>query len=221
MSLVHEALQKAEREKLRKTGAAPAVPPGPVPKTAPVEPLVVEAMHVNPPAPHLAPARPVPVARPVPPPKSQYALLSVLFACVAVVAIVAIVYLVSRATSTLRESKEVVTASTTTRASADGGSRSVATAPAVPASQPAALTEQGPPRTAVTPAPVAIAATEPAGFKLTGIMKDPVNEGFIAVLNGRTVYEGYSVDGATVKKIERDRVTLDIPGQPDTVLRLF
>lgn len=219
MSLVHEALQKAEREKQRKTGAAPAAPtPAPAPKTSPVEPLAAAAMQVNPPVPHVAPAKPVPVARAVPPPKSQYALLSVLFACVAVVAIVAIVYLVSRATSTLRESREAVTASTTTRASADGGSRSVAT---VPASQPAALTEQGHPKAAVTPAPVAIAVTEPAGFKLTGIMKDPSSEKFAAVLNGRVVYEGYSVDGATVKQIERDRITLEIPGRPETVLRLF
>jgi len=35
---------------------------------------------------------------------------------------------------------------------------------------------------------------------------------YAAVLNGRVVYEGYHADGATVKSIERDRVTLDVSG---------
>ena len=41
-----------------------------------------------------------------------------------------------------------------------------------------------------------------------------------AVLNGRTVFEGYVMDGITIKKIERDRVTIEINGQ-ESVLRQF
>ena len=43
---------------------------------------------------------------------------------------------------------------------------------------------------------------------------------YSAVLNGRVAYEGYYIDGATVERIEPDRVTLDVKGQK-TVLRLF
>ena len=50
-------------------------------------------------------------------------------------------------------------------------------------------------------------------------MKDPDGKP-VAVLNGRVAYEGYFVDGATVKKIDPDRVTLDVKGQ-ELVLRLF
>lgn len=50
-------------------------------------------------------------------------------------------------------------------------------------------------------------------------MKDPDGK-YVAVLNGRVAYEGYYIDGATVKKIERDRVTVEVTGR-ETVLRLF
>ena len=50
-------------------------------------------------------------------------------------------------------------------------------------------------------------------------MTDPDGK-YVAVVNGRVTYEGSYVDGATVKKIERDRVTIDDHGR-DTVLRLF
>ncbi len=49
-------------------------------------------------------------------------------------------------------------------------------------------------------------------------MKDPDGKP-VAVINGRVTYEGYYVDGATVEKIEADRVTLDIKGQK-ALLRL-
>ena len=49
-------------------------------------------------------------------------------------------------------------------------------------------------------------------------MKDPDGKS-VAVINGRVTYEGYYVDGATVDKIEADRVTLDIKGQK-ALLRL-
>lgn len=50
-------------------------------------------------------------------------------------------------------------------------------------------------------------------------MTDPDGK-FVAVLNGRVAYEGYYIDGATVKKIERNRVTIDADGH-EQVLRLF
>jgi hypothetical protein len=40
------------------------------------------------------------------------------------------------------------------------------------------------------------------------------------VINGHVTYEGYYVDGATVEKIETDRVTININGQK-AILRLF
>ena len=61
--------------------------------------------------------------------------------------------------------------------------------------------------------------TDESSFKLSGIMKDPDGKR-VAVLDGRVAYEGYFIDGATVKKIETDRVTLDVKGH-DVVLRLF
>ncbi len=44
--------------------------------------------------------------------------------------------------------------------------------------------------------------------------------GFGAVINGKNVREGYYIDGAIVKKIERDRVTLNVNGN-EVVLRLY
>lgn len=49
-------------------------------------------------------------------------------------------------------------------------------------------------------------------------MKDPDGR-LSAVVNGRIVYEDGYVDGATVKKVERDQVTLDVNGR-ESVLRL-
>jgi type II secretory pathway component PulC len=73
----------------------------------------------------------------------------------------------------------------------------------------------------VAPVKVETPVSEPATpvLKLTGIvvMPDGVHT---AVINGKTVYESHFVDGAVVKKIERDRVTLEVNGR-DVVLRLF
>jgi hypothetical protein len=121
-----------------------------------------------------------------------------LIGCVAIVAIMAIVFLVSNASSALRQSKESPTG-----------------AAAVPAElQPTAK----PPTDSAAPPQVAPAIDE-SKYKLSGIMKDPDGK-YVAVLNGRVAYEGYYIDGATVEKIEPDRVTLDVNGQK-TVLRLF
>ncbi|HUJ09350.1 MAG TPA: hypothetical protein VL171_04930 [Verrucomicrobiae bacterium] len=55
-------------------------------------------------------------------------------------------------------------------------------------------------------------------FKLTGIMNLPDGD-LLAVINGKVVVEKNYVDGATVKKIDRDQVTLDLNGH-DFVVRL-
>ena len=50
-------------------------------------------------------------------------------------------------------------------------------------------------------------------------MRDPDGK-YVAVLNGRVAYEGYYIDGATLKKIEEDRATIEVNGR-EQVLRLF
>ena len=215
MSLVHEALQKAARERQRKVGAAPSTP---APPPHPVAPQAVHAPVVHPPV-AATPAvsvtrevlayKPTPVAEP--PQETNRLLLPVLIGCVAIVAIIAIVFLVSNAPSMLRQSKE---------------SPVVAAAAGVPAEKPIMPAE--PPPTAQPPADSAappIAPTPAAStineskYKLSGIMKDPDGK-YVAVVNGRVAYEGYYIDGATLEKIDPDRVTLDVKGQK-AVLRLF
>ncbi len=69
------------------------------------------------------------------------------------------------------------------------------------------------------PAPV---AERPAAntdrFKLTGIMK--MGEEYSAIINGHVVAREQFVDGAVVKAVESDRVTLTVNGR-DVVVRLF
>jgi len=71
----------------------------------------------------------------------------------------------------------------------------------------------------VVPAPV---AERPAAntdrFKLTGIMK--MGEEYSAIINGHVVAREQFVDGAVVKAVESDRVTLTVNGR-DVVVRLF
>ena len=213
MSLVHEALQKAEREKQRKVGATrstPATVPTPQPVHVPAVPSFAATVPVTPASRETVAHKPAPAVEE--PPKTNPFLLPALIGCVAVVAIIAIVFLVSNATSAFRQSREV------------------STAPAITASAPVAKTpEPSPPHRAVpTPVesstPVSVPpSAAPAGtdsqYKLSGIMKDPDGK-YVAVLNGRVAYEGYYIDGATVKKIEHDRITLEVTGR-ETVLRLF
>ena len=82
-----------------------------------------------------------------------------------------------------------------------------------------------PPVTAVTPAPAAVPAVASADstandprFKLTGIMQ--LGEKYSAVINGHVVAREQYVDGAIVKSVERDRVTLNVDGR-EIVVRLF
>jgi hypothetical protein len=215
MSLVHEALQKAEREKQRKLGTTPSAP---VSHAAPqtIAPAVVHTpvgpasvAHV---APATVPHKPAAIVEE--PTETNDFLLPGLIGCVAIVAIIAIVFIVSNATSVLRQPKEsspvAVTAAIPT-----------ATAQTAPAAAPQPTAAQTPAESAApvnVPPPVA-PVTDESKYKISGIMKDPDGKP-VAVLNGRVAYEGYFIDGATVKKIETDRVTLDIKGR-ELVLRLY
>ena len=208
MSLVHEALQKAEREKQRKLGTVPSAPvslgtPHPVSTPvfhAPVTTATVAS--VARPAGSHSPAAPV-----VEPQKTNNILLPALIGCVAIVAMIAVVFLVSNATAVLRQSKE----NSPVAASAAPAPATKSTSFAAPAQVDSAAPATVPP----TASPV----TDESNYKLSGIMKDPDGKR-VAVLDGRVAYEGYFIDGATVKKIETDRVTLDVKGH-DVVLRLF
>jgi hypothetical protein len=166
MSLVYEALRKAEREKERKTVAPPA--------PAPSRPVATEK----------------PVSQPVTPARR--------FPWGAIAGIVALAVLVAGVVIVLA------------RQASTGGTRSVASMP--PSATPVASAEQAPP-----PQPALITENDPR-FKLTGIMGRP-DGGFGAIINSRAVYEDNYIDGAIVRKIERNQVTLDLNGR-DIVLRL-
>ncbi len=213
MSLVHEALQKAEREKQRKLGAAasaptPLAPPPPI-ATPVIHAPVVIAPTLSLPLQTAPPRQAAPGGEPA---HSRNFLLPSLIGCVAIVAIIAIVFLASNASSVLRQSKESAPAVA-----------AIAPAPAVKSTllvepQPAASTPADAataPSVAPPPAPV----IDESKYKLSGIMKDPDGKP-VAVVNGHVLYEGFSVEGATVKKIDTDHVTLDVRGH-DVVLRLF
>jgi len=203
VSLVHDALQKAEREKQRKTGVVPAPPP-PRPES-PSTPTVSSVAGAGP-----ATTAPVPSAAAVTvavePPQSNHALLTILISCVAVVALVAIVYLVGSATATIRESQRGVSAVAPAPVSAPAVQNTT------PPSEPTrALSPPAP----ESPAP---SAEEPR-FRVTGITKDS-DGNYLAIINGQLRSVNQYVDGATIKKIERDRVTLEVDGH-EQVLRLF
>jgi hypothetical protein len=214
MSLVHEALRKAEREKQRKLGATPSAPPAP----AVAAPQPIHAPTTHPP---VAPVPAILVTRePVPQRtvpvvdesrETRHFLLPALIGCVAIVAIIAIVFLASNAASFWRQFRE---------------SPSIATpAPAPVAKATAPVDPQSPaprPTDAATPSsvsPSAPLAADNSKYSLSGIMKDPDGK-YVAVINGRVAYEGYYIDGATVKSIDARTVALDINGH-EMLLRLF
>ena len=222
MSLVHEALLKAEREKQRKTGGAPvfaqwAQPAAPRP-TLPREerPVAPTKTSVSPPTPvshapayepgyggsdaaHLA----------VPVQKSHQTVLVLVGACVAVVAIVGIVFMVSRTASTARKSEPSL-----------GSDPAPTVSPPAAAGQASAQPDAGNSGSPIETQPAATPSPADASrYKITGIMKDPQGN-YCAVINGRVLYVEQYIDGAVVKKIERDRVTLDENGR-EAVVRLF
>jgi hypothetical protein len=217
MSLVHEALRKAEREKQRKLGVAPNPPPStPGPPTP--QPIQVPAVHLHPPAAN-GPAAPAashtPASAPEESREANHFLLPALIGCVAIVAIIAIVFLVSNASSMLRQPKDSAPV-------APAAPAAVAKSTAPPESQAPARPPVASPADASTPPSVAQPAlpmADESKYKLSGIMNDPDGKR-VAVLNGRVAYEGYYIDGATVEKIETDRITIDVKGQK-AVLRLY
>ena len=166
------------------------------------------------------PAAPAPIprhtdARPAAPAlekplETNHFLLPALIGCVAIVAIIAIVFLVSNASSVLRQSKE--------SAPVAAAPPPVATSAAPAEPQPTAPPRSDSATPPNVPSPAASAIDE-SKYKLSGIMKDPDGKN-VAVLNSRVVYEGFFIDGATVEKIGPDRVTLDVNGQK-VVRRLF
>jgi len=219
MSLVHEALRKAEREKQRKVGSAPQAShpttPQPVhapPVHVPVAPAPVAPVTRNTIAHKSAVVdQPAPVLRESK--EANHSLLPALIGCVAIVAIIAIVFLVSSASSVLRQSKE---------------SPATAAALATPPPQAKSTISPEPQASAQTSAdsvaqPSAPSPPMPAAdgskFTLSGIMQDPDGK-YSALVNGHLIYVGSSVGGATVKSIEHDHAVLDVNGH-EMVLRLF
>lgn len=193
MSLVHDALQKAERERLRKTGQpistagriADAVPPPPV----------------SPPL----PARPEGALSTPPAQRSKQLRLRLAGWPLAAVALLAI------ALGWLALRGQPHAARETPAAPADA----VTTPPAVSLPPP----ESAPAIAALPQPPGQVPATPDPAYKLTGIMKNPDGTP-CAIVNGRIVTAGNSIDGAVVKKIERDRVTLDLQGR-EIVCQLY
>jgi hypothetical protein len=223
MSLVHEALRKAEREKQRKAGTVPGAPPA-LHHPAPPQPAQSHTSVAH------APVAASPVASPMrgaqnhpqpPAPErsrdTNHSLLPALIGCVAIVAIIAIVFLVSNASSVLRQTKENAPAAAASAAPAPVAQPPAPADPSAGAPSVAQLTADS----ATTPGvpPTTAPPIDESKYKISGIMKDPDGKP-MAVINGRAAYEGYYVDGATVEKIEADRVTIDIHGQK-AVLRLF
>jgi hypothetical protein len=223
MSLVHEALRKAEREKQLKAGTTPSASPAPrqpaSPQPAQVHTPVVHASVASAP---VAPARrELASSSQMPegeqPGETNRFVLPALLGCVAIVAIIAIVFLVSNFSSVLRQTRENVPAAP---AAAVAGTVAQPTAPADPPATPSSVAQPtaDSATTPNVPSPTALPPVDESKYKITGIMTDSDGRR-MAVINGRDAYEGYYVDGATVERIEADRVTLDVKGQRG-VLRL-
>jgi len=104
----------------------------------------------------------------------------------------------------------------------------VSAPPTLPVNVPAVPEPVPPAPVAVAPvlpppgAPVAAPDNNPAAndarFKLTGIVK--FGEEYSAVINGHVVARDQSVNGAIVKVVTPDRVTLSVDGR-EIVVRLF
>lgn len=203
MSLVHQALRKAAQEKLRRTGEVPAVTdPLSVHQPAGSNTAPAAAENTIAPAATPAPAAANPPA-PASVPSQSLGFLPVLLSIVAFVAIVAMVFLVIRVTMT---PPQAVGTTTPPPPSVETG----------PTPMPVTPTDGGNPQVA----PATAASQELAAkYELTGITQFPDGRQ-AAVINGQLRSEDQYVDGAIVKKIERDRVTLEADGET-IVKRLF
>jgi hypothetical protein len=201
MSLVHDALQKAEREKQRKSGVGDI---SPATVTAPlVTPQPLGSTPVAMPSTRLAPA--APVAPSAEAQRPHYGVLSALIVCVAIVAMVAMVFLVGNA-PWLRDSRKPAA----TDSDAAVAKPAISPVPTAASSESAAT----PPAVRSESSPSA-----DARFRITGITIDPDGKPW-AIINGQLRSEAQYVDGAIVKKIERDRVTLEVDAR-NVVVRLF
>ena len=187
MSLVYEALRKAERERERKTGHVSPPPPASAEPRLTQSPAANVAVHaaISPVHAGEAPA--------IPDIGKRTALGLIIVAAVLAIAATAVWFY-----------------ATTKRHS--GSAKVPEIAPAAVRLEPALA------QTAVPAAPAATATENDPRFKLTGIMI--MGDSYGAVINGHIVYDGHYVDGAIVKKVERDRVTLDWNGR-EILLRLF
>ncbi len=219
MSLVHEALQKAELEKQRKAGIAPE----------PHRALPQPAQHFGSPGSQsidspamisaggaIAVGEFAGNATAIGSQKSS-PLLTALIGTVTAVAMVAIVFLVALASSTLQDSKRAVSATPVAAPSPASAAEAVAASKAQPVEASVAINKEEPAASAVQQAPAQPA--EPR-FKLSGITRDPDGK-YWAIINGKLRDQDQYVDGATIKSVERDRVTLDLGNGQTTVLRLF
>jgi len=208
MSLVHEALLKAEREKQRKTGGASVTAQWAQPVTPRPAPLREEKPVITPTKTPWPAQTPVSHALAQEPSRSRWTtekshqtMLALVAACVALVAIVGIVFIVSRSAQTAHKSE-----------------LSAGSTPA-PAVSPSAQAEpNSPPAETLTQSAVIPSPLDVSRYKITGIMKDPQGN-YCAVINGRVAYAEQYIDGAVVKIIERDRVTLNESGR-EFVVRL-
>ena len=216
MSLVHEALRKAEREKQRKLGSTPQVShpaATPQPVHAPVVHVPIAPVPVAPVTRNAVAHKPAAVNQPAPvlreSKEANHMLLPALIGCVAIVAIIAIVFLVSSASSMLRQSKDNPA---TTGAPAAPAPQAKSAAPSEPQS-PADSAAQPSAPSPSTP------AVDGSKFILSGIMHDPDGK-YVALINEHVTYEGSSIGGATVKSIEHDHAVLVKDGR-ELVLRLF
>ena len=217
MSLVHEALRKAELEKQRKVGIAPA-PPRAVPHP-PAQHFSTTVTHsIESPA-LVSAGGTVAVGEFIgdaAAQKKSSSLLMALIGAVAVVGMVAIMFLVSLATSALQDAKRAVSVNTVA-----APSPAPATEGATPKAQTVSASATAPAEASAQAAPEPSSAqTSEPRFKLSGIMKG-VDGNYLAIINSRVRSKDQYVDGATIKSIERDRVTLDLGNGQTTVLRLF
>ncbi len=221
MSLVHQALRKAEQEKQRH--AAPTPAPHAVNETRRASVAVDQPITApDRPAPSTAPAtaaisNPASAVAPAATANPSLSIFPVLLSIVTFVAIVAMVFIVIRATTIGPATQDTSTRDNVkTQNDPDPGLPATTTAePPLPA---AAAT------TAPTPAAVTATSTTTtraieSQYDLTGITQFPDGRQ-AAVINGQLRSEDQYVDGAIIKKIERDRVTLDVDGQV-LVKRLF
>jgi type II secretory pathway component PulC len=179
MSVTHEALEKAAREKRRQDGYVPT------PTPIPVQPLVAP-----PPTPHT--------------PRVLLVVLSVAVACVAIALMVTVIWLVNNPKPVPTEIKPAVVERPS---------------PRLPLTPTNITAWTPPPPLPTTPVQPPASVATPPEFRLSGIMQE-LDGKYGAVVNGQTVFAGYTVDGATVKLIERNRVVLDRNGR-ETVLWKF